>query len=483
MLFNSYFFLLLFFPATFLIYHLLVRLGKFTLSKAFLVAASLYFYGYFKPSYIVILIASILLNYLICTRIWSQAEKGCSKNILCKLLLACGCLLNVGILVYYKYTGFLLENLNFFFGTKFGAFSILLPLGISFYTFQQLSFLIDAYKGDNLKIDLVDYSLFVTFFPQLIAGPIVLPGEMLPQFEDHSKRRLSWENMNTGLWFFACGLVKKCFVADTIAIIVNTGFGATSQLNVAEAWLAGIGFVFQMYFDFSGYCDMAMGIGKFFNIDLPLNFNSPLKANCFQDFWRRWHITLGRFMTQYLYFPLGGSRCSKPRALLNMVIVFVVSGIWHGAGWVYLLWGTFHGLCLLINRVWSDFTKKHPAFKIPLIPSIILTFFLQALLGILFRAQSFSKTWQILCQMFDFRHIAWMSKPFGKAIEDYGFDRDFIIITYFAAAFTAFFLPNSFEMNDKLKNRPMLKMWITVIFLTVGFISVGRISPFLYFNF
>ena len=476
MLFNSYVFLLLFFPATFLAYHLLVRYGKYTAAKAMLVFASLYFYGYFKPSYILILISSIAANYLICKWLWSG--KAWRRSFL-----ALGCILNIGILVYYKYAGFIIDNINYFFDAGFPAFSILLPLGISFYTFQQLSFLIDAYRGDNLKISLVDYSLFVTFFPQLVAGPIVLPGEMLPQFDDPSRRRISWENMNTGLWFFACGLVKKCFVADTIAIIVNTGFSATTPLNFAEAWLAAIGFTFQMYFDFSGYCDMAMGLGKFFNIDLPLNFNSPLKATSFQSFWRRWHITLCRFMTQYLYFPLGGSRCSKPRALMNMVIVFVVSGIWHGAGWVYLLWGTFHGMGLLINRVWNDFCEKHPVFKMPFLPALVITFMAQSLLGVLFRAQSFKKTWELICTMADFRRIAWITKPFGKAIEDYGFDRDFILLVYFGAVFTAFCLPNSFEMNEKLKAHPKIKMWMTVVFLVIGFISVGRISPFLYFNF
>ena len=479
MLFNSYVFLLLFFPLTLAVYHLMLKFKWFVLSKILLVIASLYFYGFFKPSYIVILVGSILINYLICMNLWSS-----NSAALKKMFLAAGCVLNIGILIYYKYTGFLLENMNYFFKTSFDSFSILLPLGISFYTFQQLSFLIDAYKGENQKMSIVDYSLFVTFFPQLIAGPIVLPEEMLPQFEDEERRKLDWKNMNTGLYFFACGLVKKCFVADTIAIIVNTGLNSNAPLNFAEAWLAGIGFTFQMYFDFSGYCDMAMGIGKFFNIDLPLNFNSPLKAYNFQDFWHRWHITLSRFMTKYLYYPLGGSRCSRIRTLTNQVIVFVVSGIWHGAGWIYLTWGALHGVCLLVNRMWTDFCKtKHPTWKIPLVPAVIVTFMIQAVLAMLFRVQSFTKTWQLLKIMFDFSKITWVTKEFGKVIEEYGFDRDFIFLVFFGAVAVAFFFPNSTEVNEKLEGHPCRKMFLTVILLVVGFVSVGRISPFLYFNF
>ncbi|MBO5722171.1 MAG: MBOAT family protein, partial [Lentisphaeria bacterium] len=292
-----------------------------------------------------------------------------------RLMLVAGCVLNIGILGYFKYTGFLLENLNFFFGSTFDSFSVLLPLGISFYTFQQLSFLIDTYRGSNKRYGFVDYSLFVTFFPQLIAGPIVLPEEMLPQFNDTARRGICWSNMNEGLFLFACGLIKKCFLADTLTIVADTGFNSGVPLNFSEGWFVALAYTLQLYFDFSGYCDMAVGIGKFFNIDLPMNFNSPYKSTDFTNFWRRWHITLGRFMMNYLYIPLGGNKKGTLRTLGNLLAVFVLSGLWHGASWLFLLWGGVHGFCILVHRVWSKIVlKKYPVLELPRIPAVILTF-------------------------------------------------------------------------------------------------------------
>ena len=479
MLFNSYPFLLVFFPVVFAGYFLLRRFRQDWGAKFFLVLASLYFYGYFKPSYLVILIGSLVLNYLMC-RVMQQNDSGAVR----KLMLTLGCLLNISILGYFKYTGFLLENLNLFFGCSFPAFSILLPLGISFYTFQQLSYLIDTYHGSNRGIGFVDYALFVTFFPQLIAGPIVLPGEMLPQFNDPAKQQLSWANMNDGLFLFACGLIKKCFLADTLAIIADTGFNTGTPLTFAEGWFVSLAFSFQLYFDFSGYCDMAMGIGKFFNIDLPLNFNSPYKSTDFQSFWRRWHITLGRFMMNYLYIPLGGNKHGMTRTLLNLLTVFLVSGIWHGAGWLFLIWGGLHGAGILLNRIWQKAVlKKHPSWEIPKIPAILITFFFVNLFWVFFRATTVKRAWEIICSMMDFSNLEYLSKPFRRALEDHGFDQDLLFIVCGVAVALAFFSPNSMEMSRKLQQHPRWRMGLTIVFFVIGFLCVGRISPFLYFNF
>ena len=479
MLFNSYVFLLLFFPVVFLCYRLLVRTCRFEYAKFFLVLASLYFYGFFKPSYLIILILSLAINYFICKKLWEITSAGVRRT-----LLTLGCALNVGILGYFKYTGFLLENLNLFLGTSFDAFSVLLPLGISFYTFQQLSFLVDTYRGVNQKYSFIDYSLFVTFFPQLIAGPIVLPGEMLPQFNDPARRTICWKNMNEGLFLFACGLVKKCFLADTLTIFADTGFNSGTPLTFAEGWLVALAFTFQLYFDFSGYCDMAMGIGKCFNIDLPLNFNSPYKSPDFQTFWRRWHITLGRFMMNYLYIPLGGNKKGMLRTLLNLLLVFLLSGLWHGAGWLFLLWGGLHGLGILINRLWSKVVlPKYPFLQIPKIPAIVITFLAVNFLWIFFRATSLKRAWEIITSMVDFGNIKWITKPFKIALEEYGWDKDFLFTTMVFAMLLAFCSPNSFEMNEKLQQHSRLRMFLTVLFLTGGFLCVGRNSPFLYFNF
>ena len=479
MLFNSYIFLLIFLPAVFAGWHFFIKYTNFSAAKIFLVLASLWFYGYFKPGYLIILVISILLNYLMCTKIWNSGA-GAVRS----LMLTAGCMMNVGILVYFKYTGFLLENINLFFGTAIAPFKVLMPLGISFYTFQQLSFLIDAFRGQNSKVSIVDYALFVTFFPQLIAGPIVLPGEMLPQFNDLSKRSISWQNMNTGLFIFACGLMKKCFLADTLAIVANTGFDSGTPLNFCEAWIVSLAFSFQLYFDFSGYCDMAMGIGKFFNIELPLNFNSPYKSTDFQSFWRRWHMTLGRFMMNYLYIPLGGNKNGIIRTCINLLIVFIVSGIWHGAGWLFLLWGGLHGMGILINRVWVKCVlKKHPGWAIPDVPATIMTFFFVNIFWVFFRATTLGRAGDIIYGMFDFTRLEWLSKPFRKAIDDYGFEKDTVLIICAVAAVIAFFLPNVQEISKKLENRPVLRMVMSVVFMVIGFWCVGRLSPFLYFNF
>ena len=479
MLFNSYVFLLLFLPAVFAGWHLLIRYGKFSVAKFFLVLASLWFYGYFKPEYLIILVISLLLNYLLCIKIWSSGSTAVRRT-----MLTLGCVLNVGILVYFKYTGFLLENCNLLFNTGFAPFKVLLPLGISFYTFQQLSFLIDAYRKVNSKVPLTDYALFVTFFPQLIAGPIVLPHEMLPQFNDPSKRNICWSNMNRGLFLFSCGLMKKCFLADTLAIIANTGFDSNTPLNFSEAWFVSLAFTFQLYFDFSGYCDMAMGIGKFFNIDLPLNFNSPYKSTDFQSFWRKWHITLGRFMMNYLYIPLGGNKNGIVRTCINLLIVFVISGIWHGAGWLFLLWGGLHGAGILINRVWHKCVlKKHPDWELPDIPAVIVTFFFVNIFWVFFRATTLRRAGEIIAGMFDFTKLEWLTKAFKQAIDDHGFEKDAVMMICGIAVLIAFFSPNAQEISQKLENRPRTRMILSVLFMTIGFLCVGRLSPFLYFNF
>ena len=479
MLFNSYVFLLLFFPVVFAGYQLLGKYSRFEYAKIFLVSASLFFYGYFKPSYVIILAVSLLVNYYLC-RGFSLTNSSCMR----KWMLTAGCVLNLGILGYFKYTGFLFENLNLLLGLSIEKFSILLPLGISFYTFQQLSYLVDTYRGMNKHISLIDYALFVTFFPQLIAGPIVLPGEMLPQFNDSARRGILWENINCGLFLFACGLVKKSFIADTLSFIADTGFNSGSPLNFVEGWFVALAFTFQLYFDFSGYCDMAMGIGKFFNIDFPLNFNSPYKSADFQTFWRRWHITLGRFLMNYLYIPLGGNKCGTIRTLLNLMIVFIVSGIWHGAGYLFLLWGGLHGAGILVNRVWKKIVlKKYPRLEIPRIPAVMITFIFVNFFWVFFRATTLKRAWEIVSSMLDFRKVEWLSRPFRQAVEEYGFESDFVFAVGGLGVLLTFCSPNSFEMSRKLESRPRLRMVLTIVFAVCGFFCIGRNSPFLYFNF
>ncbi|MGL4867793.1 MAG: MBOAT family O-acyltransferase, partial [Cetobacterium sp.] len=351
MLFNSFVFIFLFLPLTLIGYFLLNNYGKEKSAKAFLVLASLYFYSYFNIKYTYLIVLSILVNYFVGKKISEHGKTEMFGGGVTKPYFITGLIFNIGMLFYFKYYDFFIGNLNTVFNQNLPILKLMLPLGISFFTFQQLSFLIDSYRGKSEQYDFLSYCLFVTFFPQLIAGPIVLPEEMLPQFENHENKKINYENMNRGLYLFSVGLAKKVLIADSISPFADAGFDKMANLTFIEGWLTSISYTMQLYFDFSGYCDMAMGIALMFNIILPLNFNSPYKSTSIQEFWKRWHMTLGRFLTNYLYIPLGGNRKGELKTLRNLLIVFLASGIWHGAGWNFIIWGALHGLAILIHRV------------------------------------------------------------------------------------------------------------------------------------
>ena len=336
MLFNSYIFVLLFLPACLAGYYLFHHIGKHRLAQCYLLAMSLWFYGYFNVKYLSVILTSIAVNYLM----YSLLERDFGRKLRKAVLLA-AVAFNIGILFYFKYYDFFIGNINSLFHTDFNLKALLLPLGISFFTFQQLSFVIDAYHGQVPGYGLLEYMLFVTYFPQLIAGPIVTHDELVPQFKDKSRWKVDWRNFCCGLYIFAMGMAKKVLLADTFGKAVNWGFGNIDSLDSINAFLVMLSYTFQIYFDFSGYCDMAVGIGKMMNIDFPVNFNSPYKALTITDFWDRWHITLTRFFTKYVYIPLGGNRKGKCRTYLNMMAVFLLSGIWHGANWTFILWGGY----------------------------------------------------------------------------------------------------------------------------------------------
>ena len=377
MLFNSYIFILVFLPLALLGYFLLNRFRQYTLAKIFLILMSLWFYGYFNPAYLAILVGSVLVNFALARLLLNKGEKGR------RLGLALGLLLNLGILFVFKYFDFFITNVNVIFKTSLPLFHILLPLGISFFTFQQLSYVIDAYRGKAPDYGFVDYALFVVFFPQLIAGPIVRHNEMIPQFADPANKAFHYENFARGIQIFTQGLAKKVLLADTFgaaADLVWSGLGAARSLDALMAMLA---FTMQIYFDFSGYCDMATGLGRMMNIRIPQNFNSPYKSLNIAEFWRRWHMTLGSFFTDYVYIPLGGSRRGKGRMILNVMIVFLVSGLWHGANYTFILWGALHGVAVVISRLIG--TPKKKPWKLL---SWLITFIFINLSWVLFRADT-----------------------------------------------------------------------------------------------
>ena len=320
MLFSSYEFLFCFLPITIIGYYLILNAKKVNMARGWLVIASLFFYGWFNIKYLPIIIVSILINFAI--------GKGIKKeDKYKKIYFIIGATFNVGLLCYFKYYDFFVENVNVLFKTNWTLKHLLLPLGISFFSFQQLSYLIDVYKGETKDYSLLNFSLFVTFFPQLIAGPIVLHSEIMPQFDDKEKQRLNWDNIASGIFMFSIGFFKKLVIADSFAVWATNGFDSTASLTFYQGWFVSLAYTMQIYFDFSGYSDMAVGIGKIFNIDLPANFLSPYKSTSISEFWRRWHITLGRALSTYVYKPLGGNRKGRVKTYINLLLTLILKSI------------------------------------------------------------------------------------------------------------------------------------------------------------
>ena len=393
MLFNSYIFLLAFLPLTLALFALALRRVGLTAALAVLVAASLLYYAYWNPAYLWIILASIAGNFAF------GAIIARARGHLAKALFVAGVCANLGLLGFYKYAVFLIETLGLASATQGGGLEFantILPLGISFFTFQQIAYLADIHSGERSEDSLLRYALFVTFFPQLIAGPIVHHREMLPQFAEGKLLGIKVENLSIGLTIFAIGLFKKVVIADGVAPYSTPIFGqaaAGEAVSLIPAWTAALAYTFQLYFDFSGYSDMAVGAARLFGIRLPMNFNSPYKARNIVDFWRRWHMTLSRFLRDYVYVPLGGNRLGKSRRYVNLMATMLLGGLWHGAGWTFVLWGALHGAYLMINHAWrAGLARWRPGRRRggPLArwSARLLTFLAVVVAWVLFRADS-----------------------------------------------------------------------------------------------
>ena len=351
MLFNSFVFIFVFLPLTLAGFFLL---GRFRpgLAAAWLTAASLVFYGWWNPLYVGLLVLSICFNYA-CGVAIARATAGNDKRRSQRMLIF-AVAANLGVLAYYKYANFFLASINPVSGTALSLGEIVLPLGISFFTFTQIAFLADAYYGKVREYSFVHYGLFVTYFPHLIAGPVLHHAEMMPQFAQPATYRFSFENAAVGITIFVIGLFKKVMLADEIGVYAKPVFDTAAtgvELTALEAWCGALAYTLQLYFDFSGYSDMAIGLSRLFGVVLPLNFHSPYKAVNIIAFWRRWHMTLSRFLRDYLYIPLGGNRRGVARRYAALLITMVLGGLWHGAGWTFVLWGTLHGVYLVKSRV------------------------------------------------------------------------------------------------------------------------------------
>ena len=480
MVFSSYIFIFAFLPLVLLGFYLLPRLiaAPGRLRKAqnlLLIAASLVFYGYFNVSYLLLIAASILVNYLL-----ALAIQNGRRQQLVKLCFVVGVLFNVLLIGYFKYYDFFIENINFLFRGSFALKHLLLPLGISFFTFQQLSFLVSVYKKEEQVEDFISYCVFVLFYPQLVAGPIVLYSEMIPQFKDESRCRFDSDNLARGIYMFCIGFFKKAVVADTLALFVDNGY-AQSSLGLAAAWAVSLCYTLQIYFDFSGYSDMAIGLGKMFNIDLPWNFLSPYQSESFTVFWRRWHITLGRALSSYIYKPLGGSRRGRARTFLNTMATFLISGLWHGAAWTFVLWGGIHGLFVAGEKLLGDRLER-----VPKALRVGLTFLLVNVLWVLFRAESFSQAGMVYSGMLSFGSLE--LGQLAALVLDNSFDFPTIVDIAYLFSLLAVLLAVVFRCRS---SRLLLEKFrcsgrslaFTVFLFCFSVLHLSRGSIFIYFNF
>lgn len=385
MLFNSFPFIFIFFPITVLIYFLLSKSKNSFLQLMWLAGSSFLFYAYWKKTYLILLLGSVCVNFAFAQYIMQD------KN---KFIFILGLIFNIAVLFYFKYTAFFIHNIAKLTGFHLSIPNIALPLGISFITFQKIAYLVDVYRGNVKETHFLNYLVFISFFPQLIAGPIVHYNQLMPQFSNIRTKRFNYKNFNIGMTLFVIGLAKKVILADNAALYSDPVFAAMNKgiaLTFQETWVGVLAYTFQIYFDFSGYSDMAIGLARILGIRLPLNFNSPYKSFNIIEFWRRWHMTLSRFLRDYIYIPLGGNRQGIVRKHTNLMITMLIGGLWHGANWTFVIWGGLHGLYLMVNHLWVSicntlaWSRMTHSFIYKLIATLF-TFFLVTLAWVFFRS-------------------------------------------------------------------------------------------------
>ncbi len=505
---------MLFASHSFLIFLLIVTIAYYCLVPAkhrvsSLILASIIFYAWWSVHHLALLLGSILFNYLISLLIASNKHK--------TAWLTAGILFNLLLLGIFKYTDFLIQSMDGLFSLDLQPIGIILPLAISFFTFQQIAYLVDVSRGEVTSHSFRDYVLFVSFFPQLIAGPIVHHREMMPQFAKRLQPSETALNVTVGLTLFAIGLFKKIVLADQFGLYADKLFDAVGhgyRPSAAEAWSGSLAYSLQIYFDFSGYCDMAMGIARMFGIRLPINFFSPYKARSIIDFWRRWHITLSRFLRDYLYIPLGGNRHGNARRFANLMITMLLGGLWHGAGWTFIVWGGLHGAYLIVNHGWNALTADGRSLASLAVVGRLagpgLTFLAVIVAWVFFRAESFTDAWMVLTSMVG------AHERLPEAVSLSMFKDAEMPIWLAAGLAIVWFMPNSLQIMRRY--RPAIdpsrvassrsssigilgagSLWKNGVIITwrptVGWalfsglvagaaiIGISKISPFLYFQF
>lgn len=493
MVFSSPEFILLFLPIAFFGYFYLNRMRFVIAGKAWLVVLSLFFYTYWNIAYLPLLLASIAFNFaagaVIAPNLKSNRPQVSRRIILIGSLSA-----NLALLGYFKYANFLVDNVNAAFNWNYILPEIILPLGISFFTFTQMAYLVDSYQGKAKEYNFINYVLFVTFFPHLIAGPILHHHEMMSQFESRWTLAVRYRHIVMGLFIFSIGLFKKVIIADTFSIWANAGFDSKTPLDFFHAWGTSLSYTFQLYFDFSGYCDMAIGAALLFNIYLPINFNSPYKALDIQDFWRRWHITLSRYLRDYLYIPLGGNRGSTAHTYCNLMATFVLGGLWHGASWMFVIWGVLHGVALVVHRAWSDL-----GFKMPKYLAWFLLFIFINTTWVFFRASTLEQALNILKGMVNIdslfnssmstmptHSLAWAGGLVGSIINEFppGIAANLLCFMAIGFALVIISKKNSFELMKNGRIGIAKTSGALFLFCIAMYSTMITTSPvFLYFNF
>lgn len=508
MLFNSYEFLQMFLPLCFGGYYGLSRAINQHAATTWLAFCSIFFYGWWDPAYVGLMVASILTNYSFGALLAGKFRSGA--------LLALSVAINLSLLGYYKYTDFFIANMNELAGLDWQMHNIVLPLGISFFTFTQIAYLVDVYRGEVRGGKLTDYFLFVTYFPHLIAGPIIHHKEMMPQFAYRATEQINARNLTGGMVLFTIGLAKKVLIADRVMEYVGPVFSAAEQgatLTFFEAWGGALAYTIQLYFDFSGYADMALGLSLMFGIRMPLNFNSPYKSTNIIEFWRRWHMTLSRFLRDYLYIGLGGNRKGPFRRYVNLWLTMLLGGLWHGAGWTFVVWGALHGSYLCINHGWrAAFGNRSPVLPEGLRTLLYgtITFLAVVVAWVFFRAESFTGAMRIIEGMAGCNGVTWPIKyaerwgDTGQWLAQHGLVFDDNLFKGWKQVgqivwplLIIWFLPNSqtflrhydvtvssFSETSRLAFKPnILTLAICATVLIYCFVNLAQVSEFLYFQF
>lgn len=499
MLFTSAHFFCLYLPIVFAGFYAIGRFSERG-AAAWLGMASLFFYGYWMPEFVVLLLASIGWNFWVGTRIGHyRASATVESQRIAKRWLTGGITVDLLLLAYFKYAGFFVANLNALLGQEWSAGNIILPIGISFYTFTQIAFLADAFQKGTREYQLIHYGLFVTYFPHLIAGPVLHHAQMMPQFRLAETYRLSGENVAAGLAIFALGLFKKIVLADGIspyADAVFNGAQAGFHPDALEAWIGALAYTFQLYFDFSGYSDMAIGLSWMFNVRLPFNFDSPYKAVNISDFWRRWHMTLSAFLRDYLYIPLGGNRLGPWRRYVNLFVTMLLGGLWHGASWTFVFWGALHGAYLTLNHGFQAWTEKrfpdlgsHRVFRLV---AWGLTFIAVVVAWVFFRSPDFATATTMLASM---AGVQWLldGSQVHALLWNSGLQSQRGLLWFLFLAGVAFLMPNSNRIGEGLLLwlreqsawAPVLLGAALALSSFLVLINTARdsVSAFIYFNF